>query len=106
MSLVKVPFRPVRDRLDGASCRSNQVKPSWWTDEHKTNGGHLICMHELARHICYSHCPVLQECREDMVQEGQHWYGMVVAGEVRGGQSKPTHFTGRPKRPELCPLCP
>lgn len=95
----------VKDRLAGASCREEKSNPSWWTDDHR-HKGHFNCEHELARHICLTHCPVLDLCSKDMLRPGTDWTGMVVAGQVRDKVGRATTVRKPPRRRKDCPHCP
>lgn len=93
------------DRLQAAACRKEASEPGWWTDDHMFKG-HGSCKHELARHICLTHCPVLTQCRQDMVLAGgSDWNGMVVAGQVRDRQGRSTTPRHPLRRQPECPYC-
>jgi hypothetical protein len=110
--MLKETFAPAMlpDELAGAACREQGMDPEWWVGEHISRL-HLGCPHQLARHICLTHCPVMAQCKEIGNQDPPAWVGMTIGGVLRTATRVKA---GRPARVEVvllppkrrCHLCP
>ena len=64
-------------------CAEAGMDPEWWVGYHpgQCSKG---CPHGLAAHICLSHCLLLDQCQDRMMNTGTGEYvGMVLGGMMK-----------------------
>jgi len=72
-------------------CQDN---PEAWVGEHEQNtskvtGGHALCRHRYAKHVCLEHCPVQKECQVLATEHSDWFAGTVIGGTWNDGSSDP-----------------
>jgi hypothetical protein len=77
----------------GARCAESDVDMNWWTGGQEQG---------LARHVCWMHCPVREQCERDTPPERSRRRGTVWGGHVYNDHGRLAAIQPGVTR---CPLC-
>lgn len=92
--------------VEDVQCAAPNVDPEWWTHEHLGPCA-KSCIHNLAAHICLTHCAFVSRCQEALVEApGDLYGGMVLGGLLKtAGRTAHPQFTVPRHVRSRCELC-